>query len=65
MELTLKNVRKTYESLKATRMKARKVERPPLKTAGPMAANTWLARSFLLPVKYVPFGTAPKIIYLR
>jgi hypothetical protein len=41
---------KTYESLKATRIKARKVERPPLKTAGPISAKTWRARSFFLPI---------------
>ena len=34
--ITLKNVKKTYESLNATSRNASKVENPPLKTAVPM-----------------------------
>ena len=39
---TLKKVRKTYELLKATKLKARNVEKPPLKTAVPLIINSKL-----------------------
>ena len=36
---TLKKVEKTWDLEPARRMKARKVEKPPLKTAGPMSES--------------------------
>ena len=45
----LKNTENTWESLPASRMKASKVEKPPLSTATPMSTMAALARSFLEP----------------
>ena len=42
---TLKNVVKTCEVEKAVRMKARKVLKPPLRTAGPMSLSVLTALS--------------------
>ena len=48
-ENILKKVRNTYELLKATRLKAKKVENPPLKTAVPIRLRVSWVLSFLLP----------------
>ena len=45
----LKKEVKTWESLLTRRMKAIRVETPPLRTAGPMSTMAAWARSFLLP----------------
>ena len=43
--LTLKNVLKTYDAEAARRMKARKVLRPPYRTAAPMNDSVFCMRS--------------------
>lgn len=43
--LTLKNVVKMCESVLTSRTKARKVEKPPFQTAGPIRVSVTLARA--------------------
>ena len=54
---TLKKVRNTYELLKATKLKARKVENPPLKTAVPMVLRVYWVLSFLFPFLVMMYVT--------
>ena len=54
---TLKKVRNTYELLKATKLKARKVENPPLKTAVPIVLRVSWVLSFLFPFLVMMYVT--------
>jgi len=47
----LKKVAKTWDLDPASKTNARKVEKPPLKTAGPISARALLTLSALVPVE--------------